>query len=1206
MLTLDDCSQAIDLLHTNYSRSSPQITVDKGGSFAEVLPLSGLISNIPLDSKPAVYEVDCMEPSCFENDGIWSYLDLTRYRPRQEPYRPIQAYVYEDGCYSDECFEHYRPTCIVTKSVPSPCCYEVDVYDPGAFQLVPRTIIEYANPLDGPCYVTPLDDTPQDIPRGESLYRAGMACTKYVLEAGEIYQLPPYTPDNFDPLAYTPASYVAVGGEEWLVCEGAGPYEPCVYEEPVYEHSWYVYAKDLSPACFDTDIYETCVYDGWDFWGVWGCHPLALDIPRSLPCIERVEYDLWRYGRLEVGNLTLRAVYLGVYEPDVFDALVYEESWHIYADTPIGTTLLAIAGANDIHYASPLGEYEGLLAYILPYRFEALCVSQWEPTDYQWLGVASTLLRQYHCAVAVESYIISVQCVECHTQAIGPYATRWQYLNGQWLRQYFVQGAGSSDTAYTVDVGILQPICMGQPSLVEYGIPVRSDGRFTSRSSLPIGLKYVRLNRHTAYTVEVVAEYWGGYLLPRTYESPRPLGYYDINQYVDVKSTLIGMLVLLISPYQPVAPCERVFGYRPPYFMPEVARVLTHLWSLVYQGAGDRQGTLPSRVRPHSTYDELYYPPQWQCLAAYEPGVFHGGCMDDPYWNDDLMLTDDQAYCAQPCYEPSIPYPKDLLAVDNETVAWLVYVTAIYMELDNSYQAPLMELTINYLRGSIDSSNGLLLAGMDVFGQTIAQHPFRTNMVASIALLKAYDVLDDLSYLQSAISIHMALEGSLYDHNNRVYVESYDSQMMTTSSLIYGLWYSYVLNKVESIEASLVILQSRGRPYRRRSGPLMVQGATVTTYSGSVLSVSGDIYSDPLPFYTEPLTTEDSYCLWALINLVTPALARDGYKVNYQPLLTRAKDEIRQGRLHGGVINYSLCMISDEGVDHPYAMPRSVPELEKVIFHYALTFDKLKNLWPVDFTTWANKSSLKRGNILGSLLYTLATSISIWYGLYHTKRADTYLMESTNRGMDSWGGDLDLTRRLGEQDLPYKQRLAYVLGRSIDSRELDIIALAEHWGYPATIDYLPMQSTLSYQLPSHFSPQVGSYLQDGDARKAIYHLYLEGPVEPEAYKWLQRATAGGILGRTHERISLPPCPLPTPKFYIGAWKDYGIPSAIALDVCCSDSTVTLTLNAEYPYPVYVWQIGDAYEVGASLPIGVKAIGLFKPGQISMSFLARRC
>ena len=1135
-------------------------------------PNLGRVRNTLLQPAAYPYSLDCFSDECFDLPGVWTDYPIT------QPPTPVQPY---EGCYEPGVYEDCTTVCPVEVLVPYLACFTEGVYEDCAYGYQWRKEVRYLSPPNNqPCF--PPNPPPNPSPAKDwepYLYGRtwGQLYTRNLFDGMPVYQ------DCYSEACFLDTSLVKTLNSKWLVVN-ASPYEEGAFQPDVYLPTSFIYTHVGDIGCYDP-----CVFSEWDLIGAWDC----LGTQRR-PALTPYTPNIWEpNSSTQVGPYTIHSDPVIPYEQGVYDPCGYlatEALWVYYQGLRIPLAFSYIEhGVRQ--YIKPEG-----LPIVLDDLYEYIkglpegagfrpCFSN-GLDQCQVSVIASNLLAP--CDPPEE--IILAACVDCRPTLVNGYLHRWVYRDGVWYSQFFVKGAGPEGIAYTLDIGYLHPLCPDQVVIKEDNVPLYPDGTF--RIPQVDGPLYIRLKAFSLYGWTTVCEYKGASPLPRTFEA-RSLTWYENNQYTYIKDIAIGLILLLLSPYYPEGLCEGGYGWRPPYFLDYVNKVLRHLVSLISQ-AGPSLGSIPYRVYSHSTYDSLYSSQPIQCPDVYLPGVFEANCMEDFYWGDDFLWVGDSLPSKDcDCFDKGYNGQPIEAIIDSEAIAWLMYACGVYTHLDYDPEivAGLGSMA-QYLYSIRDTKTGLIQRS-----HTDKQVSTLANSIASIAFMKAYDVLQAAPYLETAADLYWALNEYLYAPIGMTFYHDLDTTEVTVSSLLNSLMFSWQVNKVDAIEAGINTLTAIGYPCLSSSrGVSTKSGNRIKLRSQTLLKASTPCNRvTPLQGSSEEGSGMPE---WVLFLLLTNTLIRDGYRVGYAPLVKN--HQVTQL----GFLHYALCLTQNGvGLDSHLTKVYCLPELERVLFYRHYVFNQLKYMWPTDFQAWASSPALTLKGLIGRTLNTTAVALATWYGLMYTFVLGVYLEEGRVAQLDTWGDDLSLARYRGEDDFHYRGRLSYILKHLDDSRAVDLVSLADHLGFfMAKVVQPRLQGTLSSRHPhQYFSPNLDAYLPGGDAVSNVAILTFTGSLTPEDNTRLQRAKAAGVKLLIQDEVNLGDCHRVREAPTCINWDGEILPSVSVEPYCCATNDpcgnpYLIELSHPSTKPVYVWVSGGGYQTGYSLPDQVEFIGLFMPGE----------
>ena len=292
-----------------------------------------------------------------------------------------------------------------------------------------------------------------------------------------------------------------------------------------------------------------------------------------------------------------------------------------------------------------------------------------------------------------------------------------------------------------------------------------------------------------------------------------------------------------------------------------------------------------------------------------------------------------------------------------------------------------------------------------------------TAAVASIALLKSYEITQDNRYLTKALKIHDWLFNQQYRAETSEFAHSLSNRASTVESTVYGALVSIFFNRLDIAQAQVNRLESYLNLDLIEFGALKI--------------VEGDEVLSALTYHLLTQVT-------VLQTTVRPQLASWRQELNISSTNNSLSSTFRD---KNPVFQF---LETNEGFvfESSYLTNYSLPDIEQARFFRNHSLALLRRAWPVDYT-WPSQEALDRG-VLGQLLRALAEALAPLFSLPYQFLRSTYLNRASPFFVDRWAADLGYFRRAYESVDRYRERLKKALG-PLDSSPMGLTDLSQQF-----------------------------------------------------------------------------------------------------------------------------------------------------------------
>jgi hypothetical protein len=325
-----------------------------------------------------------------------------------------------------------------------------------------------------------------------------------------------------------------------------------------------------------------------------------------------------------------------------------------------------------------------------------------------------------------------------------------------------------------------------------------------------------------------------------------------------------------------------------------------------------------------------------------------------------------------------------------------------------------------------------------------------TSMMFVLAMMRAHDITSDTKFVDAAADTYLALDKYLFISSEGLYSHSYDDIRISSDSLTYGLLYSILLNKEDSIERALSLIAARSKPinnykYKKtivtKSGnPILTEELKGISTIGSSKEIRLDSIDTLFPLYSEEI--ED-----VSLTYILDSCLKEISKSRYVPALSLVSnyiDRLNSSQLFNRKVTSTILLsycLDIEVVGNSLYKSNSLYDIETLLFHRRFYGEKISQI-PKDYT-WFDKSALAKNSVLGSLLYMLSLSLSNWQVGMRRHKNGRYLSTAKDKYLMKWGQDFSVSRKIQETQQDYADRirsLMTLLGVTKDRLEEALLA----------------------------------------------------------------------------------------------------------------------------------------------------------------------
>lgn len=724
------------------------------------------------------------------------------------------------------------------------------------------------------------------------------------------------------------------------------------------------------------------------------------------------------------------------------------------------------------------------------------------------------------------------------------------------ITQYWVGGTVDAEGAlWFVDLGTICP-ATGDFALKDRYLPISVNGHFESRVELPAGLKVAVLKRVTSDSVETVAHYFGTYLVPDRLSRVKPgvaLNYTAEDQQTDIEEIALSLSTLMLSGYRHVKAGRTVFYLKgqPDVDLTQVIEEnLSRLSRLVDTiSITRRYGSIPRFVATYSEPDQLYGP------------------LADCHYNNRIVRLFEEGCFKEGCFQ--VTPNKTLVSreVHTRALAWLAYALCLYTYYWKSDKYVFLLETLGvYLLNQINHRFGLPSYGWTHHNtleqsEEIEEYSFSTAVAVCLACLKIYDLREDVRYLEAAADIHEGIFEQLYASKTKTFLHSLSDQTESGETLIYGLLLTLSLKRADLSELRLSAVQQQLRQnygkrrevyLRDNAGNLVSDGAG--DYQFEViepLSLQGiQDYPDELSLlqgHQGTLREHTNANFW-IINLLQQAQFNQfEVEADLDPLAATLHTSLSELEPITTLLTTSHCL---DGANYIARVLSDFPikEFEQLLFQRNFAFDKLRYLWPTEYS-WASPQALTIHGNLGKLLKVFARSLSTAFSLISRTKDSTFSTKARSTALDQIAKDYGYTRLQQETSIELRSRLTEYLQTQEKANTAEgIRSKLREIGVNCSINepWQRIQISNTFHKIGHAVELGEGYYSGNDyATASLIEIEVNQPLISEIQKIIQQTRAAGIKVIYRENLEF------EEEFSLGDssclnWKQYGIDSCYIL------------------------------------------------------------
>lgn len=637
------------------------------------------------------------------------------------------------------------------------------------------------------------------------------------------------------------------------------------------------------------------------------------------------------------------------------------------------------------------------------------------------------------------STILYKDCSSYVSPRVLNYMNRnYLYKDDSGLRLLWYPGAlDYLGNSYVVDIGYINDRYsdVGSITYYDYNVPINSNGEFVSTTKFIDGVLAIRLKRVTKLNVSIlrVFIYPLDIHLMRTYHA---LGSKERdNYYTNLEALSLSLIQIMLSGYLEPHKCveRRGFWYLESY----LEDVLKEEYDLLYRLMDN-----VSQLKYISRYSSI--PLRLSVFALSEP------IYDDRYFPSlsrdlfvDYLFEDN-------CFGTCIMIPGSDREVSNRALAWLLYSLATYRKVfpnnNNNKYLIFLNRIANYLIMNIDHRYRLTYRGWthnDVYSysELVDDFPTSTSVVTCLALLKAYDITKEVTFLEVGTDLYQGIMNYLYLPEMQVCAHSLDVDGISLDSLLHSLWLFLELNNAPLVEKVLKLLLIRLKPrdnipyyssvYYEDS--LGNRSEVVHDSISIITQVISNLIDDIIPFYT---IDED------FINPINDDL----YQYIYLSILSHRLNESLPSYMYESlpieIINYFKHKLSDFDCKnnsfhslirtnilnqnllfgHPLFNIECLESVNTLISSRKYIYNLLKGSIPTRFG-WFSRSALLPSGNLGKLLLAFSKALSPSVVFINRLIEFFPLGEAKGILLDERGNEIDMPRFSGETNEEYIDRV---------------------------------------------------------------------------------------------------------------------------------------------------------------------------------------
>ncbi len=688
--------------------------------------------------------------------------------------------------------------------------------------------------------------------------------------------------------------------------------------------------------------------------------------------------------------------------------------------------------------------------------------------------------------------------------------------------QYWVGGTTDAQGAiWYVDVGtVCQPT--GEFAIKDFFVPISVFGKFETRVEIPVGLKVAVLKRVTATTVETVAHYFGPYLIPDRLTRVKPgyaLNYSAIDQATDIEEIAMSLSSLLLSNYRHDKKGRKVYylkGDSDVDLVQIVEQNLSRLSRLVDTlSVTKRYGSIPRFVATYSEPSQLYGP------------------LADHHYNNRIVRLFEEGCFTEGCFEVRSDLTLVSREVQTRAIAWVVYALSLYSYYwkEDKYNYLLETLGI-YLLNQINHKTGLPSFGWthaDTLNESteILEYEFSTAVMVAISCLKLYDIQEDLKYLQAAADVYEGIFDHLFSYKSQNFYHSLSNLTETVDTLIYGGIFTSAFRRVDLAETHLnkmegllrerygkdielylrdenedLILDSNGDYRYEVVKPLTKQGLERFPDEYSLITVGG----------LSPLEASNTN-FW--ITSILEYFALNHLETKQQlPIAEPFTESITT------LLTSASCLDSEANYLERIIIELPIKEFEQHLFHSNFLFDRLRSMWPLEYS-WVSQQALSYHGNLGKLLKAFTRSLAASLSFLNRSQDGTFLSKARSASLDRYAQDFGYTRFRKEGLREFRERVgSYLTTQEKGITERGLRSKLLEFEVTSIIRdlYKNIQTTNTF-LKVDMTSELGKGFYHGNRNSAaVIEVEIPQPIVKTLIDVIEKEKAAGIKVFYVERI----------------------------------------------------------------------------------------
>lgn len=688
--------------------------------------------------------------------------------------------------------------------------------------------------------------------------------------------------------------------------------------------------------------------------------------------------------------------------------------------------------------------------------------------------------------------------------------------------QYWVGGSTSADGAvWYVDVGtVCQPT--GEFAIKDFFVPISVFGKFETRVEIPVGLKVAVLKRVTATTVETVAHYFGPYLIPDRLTRVKPgyaLKYSAEDQSTDIEEIAMSICSLLMSNYRHDKRGRKVYylkGDSDVDLVQIVEQNLSRLSRLIDTVSITRRyGSIPRYVATYSEPSQLYGP------------------LADHRYNNRIVRLFEEGCFEEGCFEVRPDYTLVSREVHTRAIAWLTYAISLYSYYwkEDKYNYLLETLGV-YLLNQINHKTGLPSFGWthaDTLNESeeILDYNFSTAVMVAIACLKLYDFQEDLKYLQAAADVYEGIFDHLFSYKDQKFYHGLSNLVETAETLTYGGIFTSAFRRVDLSEILLKKIEENLRERYGKNIELYLRD----NEGDLILDNNGDYEYEVI----DPLTAEglerfpDEYSLVTIESMgVLEATNNNFWTISILEYFSLIQLELKKDLPVAEpfleelttLLTSSYCLDNEVNYLERIITELPIKEFEQHLFNSNFLFDRLRSMWPLEYS-WVSKQALSYHGNLGKLLKAFTRSLAASFSFLNRSQDGTFLSKARSVALDRYAKDFGYTRFRKESLKEFRKRVSeYLTDKEKGITEKGLRSKLMEFEVPSVIRdmYKSIQISNTF-LKIDMTPKLGKGFYQGSKHSAaVIEVEITQPLVKALIDVVEKEKAAGIKVVYVERI----------------------------------------------------------------------------------------